>query len=429
MAGWETIELQVLTPLFAGSVDKRAEVKPSMFRGMARWWLRALVGGVVGNDLGALARVEEAVFGSTEATSPVRFRVSKQPTVCEPETGDFASQLAEYTIDVDGADENGPFAGIAYLLGPGVCEWRDKRWQLTRQYVPAGETIVLRVHQGLASVEAWVLARMSLWLALNLGGFGARKNRGFGALKVISSSDVLLGESNIFSAVSKFSSRAPELVRRILLAPGDGGGVVPSYPMLGEVISRNESVPRGDFSAAELRLMHATLHLSKDDRERFATSWEGALSAVGVDFRLFRANAGKQESENWYRPQVKTREWLEVVNGEKSHFPLAVLGLPIVFKKRGPQVEPRIGADKFRWPSQLRFRLVPDDATWRLLTVAFRTTFLPPLGELAPALPHPRASRQLHVKVDDIDKIAENWAARVDGTSSDPRPAPQRPYT
>ncbi len=64
-----TFTLQTITPLFlAGADQTKAELRAPSFRGVLRYWLRALVGGLVGADdtgLRQVIEVEADVFGTT----------------------------------------------------------------------------------------------------------------------------------------------------------------------------------------------------------------------------------------------------------------------------------------------------------------------------------------------------------------------------
>src|SRR6266850_4461239 len=76
-----TVTLETVTPLFLGGAEaqdrnRSPELRPPAFRGALRYWLRAALGGVIGdNNLDGLHRLESAVFGSTECGSPIHVRL------------------------------------------------------------------------------------------------------------------------------------------------------------------------------------------------------------------------------------------------------------------------------------------------------------------------------------------------------------------
>ncbi len=73
-----TVTLETVTPLFLGGADPSGapELRPPSFRGALRYWLRAALGGVIGDNLEALKRAEAEVFGSTERASKIGVRVA-----------------------------------------------------------------------------------------------------------------------------------------------------------------------------------------------------------------------------------------------------------------------------------------------------------------------------------------------------------------
>ena len=68
-----TFTLRTLTPLFlAGADQTRAELRAPSFRGLMRYWHRALIAGIVGTDAKGLEKVAEAeknIFGATDTGS------------------------------------------------------------------------------------------------------------------------------------------------------------------------------------------------------------------------------------------------------------------------------------------------------------------------------------------------------------------------
>ena len=68
-----TLELETVTPLFMNGALGKPEVRVASFRGMFRYWLRAILGGQT-NDLEQVRTSEEAIFGSTKRGSAVTVR-------------------------------------------------------------------------------------------------------------------------------------------------------------------------------------------------------------------------------------------------------------------------------------------------------------------------------------------------------------------
>jgi len=162
-------KLETVTPLFCGGADDGLvpELRASSIRGALRFWLRALLGGVLGDRPDEIFRHESQVFGSTDHASPVVVRVEHQnlPTI-------GYSQLTR----------NHP--GIAYLFFGA----RQTRNEPERKAIADGCqfscTFHLRVK--VQHSEALQAATAALWLLTNLGGLGMRSRKGGGNLQVVS---------------------------------------------------------------------------------------------------------------------------------------------------------------------------------------------------------------------------------------------------
>ena len=155
------IPLEALTPIFAGGAEPRgsAELRAAPFRGLLRFWWRALVAGVTGDqNLEAVRQAESTVFGSTELASPVVIRVKGSP-----DSQKFPS----------------PGPGVSYLL------WSVVR--TNRQCLPAGTRFSLTVdlRAGVRNSDPINRTLLSLWLLVHLGGVGARSRRGGGSVQAL----------------------------------------------------------------------------------------------------------------------------------------------------------------------------------------------------------------------------------------------------
>jgi CRISPR-associated protein Cmr1 len=65
-------EIETVTPLFVGgSNPQQTEIRAASFRGALRFWLRALLGGFLGDRPDKIFQCESQVFGSTDYASPV----------------------------------------------------------------------------------------------------------------------------------------------------------------------------------------------------------------------------------------------------------------------------------------------------------------------------------------------------------------------
>lgn len=164
------LDLEAVTPLMSGGAWQQAEIRPPSFRGLMRYWLRALVGGIVGAELLPVSLTEQAVFGSYQHASPVALRVLRgAPAGPLPPAGD-------------------EFPGIGYLFYAAYHNRRDavqagERFQLRLQTRPL-TPLDLEIHQQPVDDDlVWTLAAASLWLVARLGGLGLRMRRGAGSIR------------------------------------------------------------------------------------------------------------------------------------------------------------------------------------------------------------------------------------------------------
>ena len=157
-----TITMEPVTPLFLGGADPRGspELRAPSFRGAMRYWLRAALGGVIGdNNLQALHQLESSVFGSTEFSSSIHIRLRL--------IGDSLRSRNEK-----------------------ILPHKEGREAGSRQAIEAEQKLELTLSMPYRmSPETWAVAIAALRLAVTFGGVGLRSRRGYGTLRVVQSTD------------------------------------------------------------------------------------------------------------------------------------------------------------------------------------------------------------------------------------------------
>lgn len=150
------LQLETVTPLFLGGADPQGEpeLRVASVRGALRFWLRALLGGALGDrNLADLRRAESAVLGSTETgASPVIVRV-------------------------EGVVNSKSFRPL--LHNPSKT--------FTFKGIPPGAKFSLTLIPRTPHREIHEIAQTALLMFLSLGGLGKRARRGFGSLIIQSS--------------------------------------------------------------------------------------------------------------------------------------------------------------------------------------------------------------------------------------------------
>jgi CRISPR-associated protein Cmr1 len=175
-----TFTLRTLTPLFlAGADQTTAELRAPTFRGLMRYWYRALIGGMVGANERSLSQVmeaETAVFGATDTRSTVAIRifdVSERPK-------EFIERTA---INIAGKWQA---TGKGYLLWSMTRSGKVERGNLkpARWFFPPDTTFRLTISAPSDDDTGFKQAIAAFWLLINLGGVGSRSRRCAGSIVV-----------------------------------------------------------------------------------------------------------------------------------------------------------------------------------------------------------------------------------------------------
>src|SRR5258708_8383650 len=175
-----TFRLRTLTPLFlAGADQTKAELRAPSFRGLMRYWLRALVGGLEGTDKRGLEHVieaETAVFGATDTGSAVSIKVSGASS--EPK--EFTEQIS---VRVGGKWQA---TGKGYLLWSMARSGRADRGNLkpARWFFPPGMSFQVTLSARGENETKLKQAVAAFWLLTRLGSIGSRSRRCAGSLAV-----------------------------------------------------------------------------------------------------------------------------------------------------------------------------------------------------------------------------------------------------
>jgi len=285
--------LETITPLFLTGADPRGEpeLRATSIRGALRFWLRALLGGVIGDkDLDALRKAESAVFGSTDTgASPVVVRIRN------------LSRGAPIPFSALAGKQ-----GLSYLFFAA----RGTQNEPERKAIPAGSSfeLELSLRAGVQDQDALLKAYAALWLLTHLGGLGARSRRGAGSLQVTQvQGDVADSALPSLEVRAKTPGELQEELQKGLrqLRNSIGTSTFISSPSTFDVLHPN---------ACKIWVM-----------DRQFTSWEEALDAIGQRMQQFR-NRRAPDYQN-----VKN-----AVQGQHLTQPVkrAAFGLPIVFYYR-----------------------------------------------------------------------------------------------
>ena len=196
-----SVRLEAVTPLLLGGANPKGspELRPPSFRGVMRYWLRAALGGVIGDsNLEGLHKLESAVFGSPDVGSPISIR------------------LRPLNIG----------RSRAYILPHKNKGRRDGL---------IGDLELVMTQTRKQDTVIWNAACASLELALTFGGVGLRSRRGYGTLRIVEASEPSIATfPKTFSGwkqhVSRVASSAIQAARALADAQGVPLSVLPVGP-------------------------------------------------------------------------------------------------------------------------------------------------------------------------------------------------------
>ncbi len=172
-----TATYRVTTPLFCGGADPKAvgakaELRPASFKGMLRWWWRALRW-EPGLTVEQLWQEEAALFGSSDR----EFGQSKVLLRVRAETEPKSTQDRLWT------NRASTLHGVAYLGYGLIVPFGERAGALNR---PMLEPLFLSKVELASRDEATLRKLIRPLKALGLmGGLGSRSRRGFGSLSLV----------------------------------------------------------------------------------------------------------------------------------------------------------------------------------------------------------------------------------------------------
>ena len=170
------LKCKLITPMFMVGADSNTpELRASEFKGMIRWWWRAIRSF---DDINKLSKEEAYIFGGSgdgEGKSKIKIRVLYNLD-CEKVGQNLRNDYGlEWVFDRRKGTLVGRHAGIAYLLYS-VLSSRQ------RSFLKDGFEFEILLES--FDKTAFDNAVASLWAAIYLGGFGTRARRGGGNVSV-----------------------------------------------------------------------------------------------------------------------------------------------------------------------------------------------------------------------------------------------------
>ena len=165
------------TPMFLGSSNNEiAEIRPPSFKGVLRFWFRALALSELNGDMYEVERLESAIFGTTKG--------ERQQKAL------YSIKIEKNNIQSKGIGTNEGRQGIVYL-GYGLI---DKKLKYNRNFIESNNKIKITLIKnfGIKVNISDADFETSMGLLVNalkcigiFGGLGSRVRRGFGSLTLL----------------------------------------------------------------------------------------------------------------------------------------------------------------------------------------------------------------------------------------------------
>ena len=272
-----TIRLETVTPLFLGGAESRGEpeLRPPAFRGAMRYWMRALLGGKLGDTqeaLGEIKNIEGSVFGiagdeNNNSASSIVIRI--------------VNPNLKKSVSFKKEGSRSKPTGADYLYWSMDATNEDDNPVPARQYIPSGSSfdLVLNTRPGVVNPETTLkYARASLWLLTHLGGIGARSRHLAGNLTAKSSNIDNLDFNVTGKTETEVAGRLANAITNIIKGIEPGNTAVSDHQAEFDILNRS----------------HCTIWVL----EVFETSAE-AIDSVGRRYHEFRSNKGDNDAPRW----------------------------------------------------------------------------------------------------------------------------------
>ncbi len=254
---------QIITPMFmAGADGKTPELRPSEFKGMMRWWWRAIK---AEDNLVNLKEKEAKIFGGTgdgQGRSKVRIKIVPGD-LKEVKASNGRNLKIEYNFQWNFDNRvrmlKGKHAGIGYLFYSTTLRERERGF-----FKPKSTFEVILSSN---DEEAFNQALASFWLAVYFGGFGTRSRRGGGNVAILEVSDNSL-ELNFLPE----KNNSEDLARWLII----------NFQKASKLINGTEKPQK--FAVSYSNLSFSRFIISK----KSFNFWIDALNDIGIKFMNFR---------------------------------------------------------------------------------------------------------------------------------------------
>ncbi|WP_271628904.1 type III-B CRISPR module RAMP protein Cmr1 [Caldicellulosiruptor sp. DIB 104C] len=382
-----TFNCEVVTPLYMfGSETQKPELRSQSFNGLFRYWFR-IGGGSIEDEKRIFG------FGGNNAKKGLVQIVVKQPSNIN---------FFQYTQ----MDETELNKGLYYL-----CNFLDRSGR-KNAFQPGQQFELIFRFSPLATEDDIKKFFCSVWLAINLGNFGARARRGFGSIKVNS----IEGNDNIGDFL-QFNPCAPlkdwfarnlDKIRKILFVKGRE-----NIPCVFDENFEIYLFKKNDFNSnfedwklylSDIKQIEPTLknesHTINEDFSNY-TNLLGAMGCILKEFRYLYPDYKKLLS------LIDSQQMSKSINIKMERI---VFGLPINFLfKSNPNITYTIENDSGRRASPLWLKILKANREFEGLFILMKSSFLPEGQEIRITSKKKNEKNKIPIGKCEIPNNSEIW--------------------
>jgi len=246
----------------SSTVKGEPELRPSEFKGMMRFWWRAIK---ADNDIKKLAKEEAEIFGSADKVigkSKILIRITNENLSYGNDLKQDLENKYNCKWSFNLEKLIGNYRGIGYLFYSTVLK------PPRRKYIKPGSVFIIEfLSQDKENLEK---AIASFWASVYLGGFGTRARRGGGNITVI-------------QVENSKNLKIPEFILKGNDFQKIADWLIDNFKKVKKLITGTENYPQ-NFVTDYSNLSFSRFIISKDGKDK----WFDTLNEVGKIFHDFR---------------------------------------------------------------------------------------------------------------------------------------------
>jgi CRISPR-associated protein Cmr1 len=351
-----------------GGANQQAELRTQSINGLLRWWFRVAGGSI--DD-------EKRIFGWAGETSNqglVRIFVK-----------DFDKlQKDKFSKEFDNKGKVRQDKGINYIGFSLDQRFKEKQDKLRREYIKENQTFEIKISfHPKANEEDIKKFFCALWLAFNLGNFGSRARRGFGAIKI---EKIEENRNNItnncyglnFVPSGNLRDWISQNLRniKVIIKPKPRKDIPYLFENFGIYQIQKDKFSNWEKWKNHVQKGRQGKYLKNSWGGNNVNNWKDLLDFMGFLLMAYRS---------YREPDYSNAKNILLGNQVANLvFERAIFGIPLNFyfssigkKGRGDMVNLKLGNDTLRRASPLMIKIIQNGDNYEGLFIIMKSTFMP----------------------------------------------------